>query len=487
MRWISQTSRLRRAVETLVASLVLSLSVTAVAAPLEIGNRREIFADRYLVENIRGVQLTAHEPRREQSVLKFDAPWEGPFSGYVTLIHDGAGYRVYYRGKSESLPDGVGEVTCVAESEDGMTWSKPKLGLVDFNGSRENNVILAQPNFCHNFSPVLDQNPAAPASQRYKALAGTRVTGLAAFTSADGLRWERLQEMVPYPYMFDSQNLAFWSPSEGRYVAFFRVFKDKIRRICRAESDDFVNWRNVTLMEYRGPEGGEIALEQLYTNQTHPYFRAPHLYVALSARFMPGRRVLTDEQAQAIQIPPKYLKDTSDSVFMTSRGGAIYDRTFPGAFIRPGIGAQNWVSRSNYPALNEVPTGPTEMSVFVNEAYAQPTAHLRRYSLRLDGYASLRADYEEGEMVTKPLRFEGTRMLLNFSTSAAGGIRVEIQDAAGKPLPGFSLAESQETIGNEIERAARWNEGEDVSKLSGQIVRLRFVMRDADLFALQFR
>ena len=485
---------LPRLLLTVALALVGISLVNAAEAPLELGNRREIFADRYLIDTLHGAQLTPHEPRDEGIAFRFDAPWEGPFAGYVTIIHDGPRYRAYYRGKAQSKADGDAEVTCVAESNDGIAWSKPKLGLVEIDGSRENNVVLAQRNFCHNFSPLIDTNPAAPAAQRYKALGGTVATGLVAFVSADGLRWEKLQEkpviskeVVPYPHMFDSQNLAFWSPTEQRYVAFFRVFKDKKRRICRAESDDFVNWRNQMLMEYRGPDGGETAIEHLYTSQTHPYFRAPHLYIALAARFMPGRQVLTDEQAQAIQVHPKYFKDTSDAVFMTSRGGEFYDRTFMGAFVRPRIGAENWVSRSTYPALNVVQTGPAEMSAYVNEAYAQPTAHLRRYSLRLDGFSSLRAPYEGGEMVTKPLKFQGSRLLLNFSTSAAGGVRIEIQDESGTPIPGFALSDSVETIGNEIERAVRWKKGDDVSALAGRPVRLRFVMKDADIFALQFR
>src|SRR6185437_8081279 len=183
---------------------------------------------------------------------------------------------------------------------------------------------------------------------------------------------------------------------------------------------------------------------------------------------------------------PKYFKDTSDAIFMTTRGGNYYDRTFLSAFVRPGIGAQNWVSRTNYPALNVVQTGPTEMSVYVNQDYGQPNSHLRRYSLRLDGFASIRAPYEGGEALTRPITFTGNRLLLNFRTSAAGGIRIELQDAAGKPIPGFALADSVETIGNEIQRAARWKGNPDLAALAGKPVRLRIVMKDADLYAFRF-
>src|SRR5262249_27308527 len=161
----------------------------------------------------------------------------------------------------------------------------------------------------------------------------------------------------------------------------FRVYKASFRRIARAESKDFLHWENIRLMEYRGADGQATPIEHLYTSQTHSYFRAPHIYVALAARFMLGRQLLTAQEPKAIGVHPSYFKDISDAVFMTSRGGDVYDRTFMSAFIKPGIGAENWVSRTTYPALNTVQTGPNEMSIYVNQNYAQPTAHLRRYSL----------------------------------------------------------------------------------------------------------
>lgn len=126
------------------------------------------------------------------------------------------------------------------------------------------------------------------------------------------------------------------------------------------------------------------------------------------------------------------------------------------------------------------------MSVYLNQDYAQPTAHLHRYSLRLDGFASLHAEYNAGEMVTKPFTFRGDRLILNYSTSAAGGIRIEIEDENEKPIPGYAIGDAVEVIGNEIERAARWKTGDDVSPLIGRTIRLKFVMNDADLYAFQF-
>jgi len=462
--------------------------------PIEIGNQRELFVDHFLIDRQTGTELRLHHPVDEGIVLKFNEPWEGLFCGYCTIIKDSDLYRAYYRGRPTAGADGDdGEVYCYAESKDGVNWVKPQFSMFEKQGHKKNNIILADaPPMTHNLSPFLDSRPGVPKAERFKALGGTMTSGLVAFTSPDGIHWKQhpagaviTKKMVPYPYMFDSQNVAFWSPVEKKYLSYFRVFKDKIRRIARVESDDFIHWSEPVLMEYTH-RGGAAPIEHLYTNQTHPYFRAPQIYLAVAARFMPGRQVLTDAQAKEVGVHPKYFKDTSDAILMTTRGDNTYQRTFRSGFITGGIGAQNWVSRTNYPALNIVQTGPSEMSVYVNQDYAQKTAHLRRYSLRLDGFASVRADYDGGELLTKPMIFDGSQLSINFSTSAAGGIKVEIQDEAGKAIPGFSLADSQEQIGNEVNRIVSWKGGNDLKSLSGKPVRLRFVMKDADLYSLQF-
>jgi len=468
--------------------LCFTISVSAASAiePIDIGSRRELFVDHFLIEHLKDARLSLHHPQDEGSVLKFDNPWEGLFCIYSTVIKDGSKFRLFYRGMPATGHNKGNEVTCIAESEDGIHWEKPELGIYDIRGSKKNNVVLADHRGCHNLSPFLDTNPNAKPSERYKAMGGTGKPGLIAFSSPDGNHWKEMQkDPVLTKGAFDSQNVAFWSETEKIYVCYFRVFSGGIRRISRATSKDFIHWSEPVMMKYRR-HGGEAPIEHLYTSQTQPYFRAPHLYISTAARFMPGRQVLTEEQAKAINVDPGYFKDTSDSIFQSTRQDGYYDRTFLSSFISPGIGASNWVSRTNYPALNVVQTSPTEMSVYVNADYAQPSAHLRRYSLRLDGFASVRADYEGGELISKPLIFSGKKLEINFSTSAAGGIKVEIQDQEGKAIPGFSLEDAREQIGNEIDRVVTWKGGIDVSSLAGRPVKLRFVIKDADIFAIKF-
>jgi hypothetical protein len=232
---------------------------------------------------------------------------------------------------------------------------------------------------------------------------------------------------------------------------------------------------------------GDTPPEHLYTNGTMPYFRAPHIYIATPMRFMPGRKVLTDEQSEALGVKKGYGSDCAEAALMSSRGGARYDRTFMEAWIRPGTDPGNWASRAGLTALGIVPTSPVELSVYKAAHYAQPSTHMLRYTFRTDGFSSVNAPYRGGEFVTKPLTFAGAKLTMNFATGATGGVRVEIQDADGKPVPGFALEDSVEQIGDDIERTVAWKRGGDVNKLAGQPVRLRFVMKDADLFAVRFR
>lgn len=459
---------------------------------VNIGSRLELFVDRHIIETMDSTELKLHHPRPEEIVLKFDSPWEGAFCGYATVIKADDLYRLYYRGLPKVRRDGTdSEVTCYAESRDGVNWKKPDLGIYERDGSRANNIVLqGHTPASHNFSPFVDSNPKSNEEHRFKALGGTS-KGLIAFVSADGKRWKRLQQEPVFTQgIFDSQNLAFWSIPEQQYVCYFRTWTETnyggFRTISRTTSQDFIHWTDPVAMTF-----GDTRYEHLYTNQTNPYFRAPHIYLAVAARFMPGRRVLTPEDAKRIQVDPGYFGDCSDAVLLSSRGGSRYTRTFMESFIRPGLGLQHWVSRTNYPALGIVPTGENEISLYLQKNYGQPSAHLQRFSLRTDGFVSVNAKYRGGEMITKPLVFDqeadSIQLHLNLATSAAGSIQVELQDSTGSPLPDFRLEDCETIVGDRIDRIVRWNSKSRLDALKGQRVRVRFVMRDADLYSLQFR
>ena len=178
---------------------------------------------------------------------------------------------------------------------------------------------------------------------------------------------------------------------------------------------------------------------------------------------------------------------------MTSRDGRTFHR-WREALVRPGPQPERWVNRNNMTAWgilvtkSAIPGTPDELSIYSTEHYYTPTScSIRRYTSRIDGFVSVQAPGSGGEMLTKPLRFQGKELVINFATSAAGTIRVEIQDDAGKPIPGFALADCEEIYGDDLERVVAFKGGPDLAKLAGKPIRLRFVMSDADLYSIRFR
>jgi hypothetical protein len=245
-------------------------------------------------------------------------------------------------------------------------------------------------------------------------------------------------------------------------------------------SEDFYTWSEPAVMKYSDTP------EQFYTNNTEPYFRAPHIYIAPAARFMERRRVITDQQIAEIGLMAgykgdnTYFNDCSDAVLLTSRAGSdVYDRTFMETFIRPGIGYGNWVSRTNYPLTGIFPLDESRMMMYVSRHYMQNSWHVERLLLRTDGFASLSAPWKGGELTTKQFIFEGSELEINYRTSAAGFVRVEI-------ICGDDVYKSEEIIGDEIKRIVKWQNDASIVSASGKPVYMRFVMKDADVFSYKF-
>ena len=329
----------------------------------------------------------------------------------------------------------------------------------------------------HNFAPFKDPNPDCKPDELYKAL-GSGKGGLVAFKSVDAVHWSLVSEKpVITEGAFDSQNLAFWDSVRGCYVDFHRGFRNGKRDIMTATSADFRKWTDPVWLEYPGSPP-----EHLYTNQIAPYWRAPHILMGFPKRFEPTRKVVEGVAG-----------GVSDGVFMTSRDGLKFHR-WGEAFIRPGLQKERWVNRNNMTAWgilvtrSDVPGSPDELSIYSTEGYyTGKSCRLRRHTLRIDGFVSLQAPLAGGEMVTRPIVFSGKQLVINFSTSAAGSLRVEIQDAAGRSIPGFTLAESAETFGDQLDRVVTFKGGSELGKLAGKPVRLRFVLKDADLYSFCFQ
>lgn len=491
--------------------------------PLAIGQRRELFVDGRLVERLSGsASLRLQHPEPREVALVHDAPWEGSGSGYHSVFQDGGLYRMYYKayhldvagGKLRS--DAHPGYCCYAESDDGIRWRKPELKLVDFRGSQANNIVLAsgplggvELDAAHP-AVFKDENPAAPAEARYKAVVRSgskQAHGLWALQSPDGFRWRPMSGApVITEGAFDSQNLAFWDGERQQYRAYWRTFTGGVttgavwkpsgrRAIRTATSRDFLHWENAADLRYENSPD-----EQLYTNQVKPYHRAPHLLVGFPTRYVerewgPPLAALPEEahRRQRSAASARYGTALTEALLMTSRDGGRFHR-WNEAFLRPGPERPGtWNYGQQYIGWHLVETrsglagAENELSLYASESYwTGNSSEVRRYALRLDGFVSVNAGYGGGEVVTRPVRFTGGRLRVNFASSAAGGVRVELQNAEGRALPGFTAGECDELFGDAVDRAVSWRGSGDVSRLAGTPVKLRFGLKDADVYAFRF-
>ena len=450
---------------------------------VHVGERWEPLVDRFLVDRLDGATHRLHSPTRREVVFEGAAPWENCVAGCYNFVRDEVRILLYYRGaipldkpKGDTKDD---QITCVAVSGDGVHFERPSLGLFDFDGSSENNIIWRGIQ-SHNLCAFRDENPLCPPEARFKAVGGhprkwpPTEPSLYGLASPDGLHWQLLQETpLDIPGNFDTVNVAFWDPQTGRYRLFSRYLEErepdiKVRAIQSCESEDFIHWSKPVPHQY---DDG-VPWEHLYTNATVPFPGAEHILLSFPMRFVPERT----RETEGMDYP---AKGVSDAVMMSSRDGVHWDRSFLAAWARPGPDPRNWTHRSQTPAVGIIATGPDEWSMYVAENYGWDTNRLRRVTLAPMRFASVHADYAEGEFLTRPLTFSGKRLHLNYATSAVGGLRVDVLRPDGTPVDGLSTPEA--LFGDELDAPAL-----DLSAVAGTPVRLRFRLKDADLYALRF-
>lgn len=442
---------------------------------VDIGSRRELFVDDFMIDDLTPIlERRLHHPVPQNIILELDQPWEGDASAYLSVVEVDGRVRIYYNARP-LYPRKGRQTTCVIESEDGISFHRPELGMIEHDGSTANNMLFRQNAAGHNFTPFLDPNPEAPPAQRFKSVAyHPSGGGLGVWGSADGYHWQQLkEERIITKGAFDSQNLAFWDPLREQYVCYYRGPDPRgpSRGIWRATSEDFLTWSEPEPIDYM-----DERLSHMYTNVIRPYPRAPHLYLGTPARYVSRRTKYEDHPVPGI----------SDAVLMSSRDGLLFERWAEG-WIRPGPEPEVWTDRNNYPAWGMVQTSPTELSLYWTEHYRHPTMRFRRGTIRVDGFVSICADGDDsGELLTRPFTFAGSALEINYSTSAVGSIQVELCHLDGRAIDGFEMYRHGELFGNDIAHRVQWKNGGDLASLVGQPVRLRFRLHDADLFSFRF-
>lgn len=448
------------------------------------GSGKHLFIDLALIEKAENVRLVVNKPfKTGERCISAEYPWEGHRIGaYNTVMEDEGVYKMWY----DAIDNRGNRWLCYATSEDGVLWEKPMMSLVPYGEFKETNIVF--PPRPVPFEPgcvFRDENPDCARDERYKMVCsyapekGKR--GVYVFASPDGLNWKTLSE-EPAFRPSDTGNICFWDRRIGRYVSYVRVWAP-MRKVGRCEFTDITDWgREETVFSYDELDPPDM---DFYTSAAIKYPYAEDVYLMFPSAYY------------HYPDPPvgKYRNDGPlDVRFAVSRDGRVWSRIDRTPFIPLGVEG-DFDDSAIYMVTGLIKRGDEIFMYYVgydftHGAYNVETDRFKgvisRVVLRVDGFVSLDSGYTPGRVVTVPITFTGDRLELNVSTGVAGEVRVELLDLEGRPIPGYSLKDSDEIKGNYISKTVTWGGNPDVGGLEGTPVRLHIHLRDAKLYALQF-
>ena len=463
---------------------------------LEIGRRKQLFIDDYLIESSQGVSRRLQQPAKypQNPVLagvpKGEPLWESDMDIYFpSVIFDReAGHFKMWYGLWERNQRDEDSVLAYATSRDGITWEKPRLGLLTYRGTRRNNLVLDHNGLCCGvFKDLREDDPA----KRYKMLfmCSDSYRVCAAY-SKDGLHWKRYQEGSPVISQFpdgffaDSHMVAYWDPGLSRYVAILRqrtgTGRSRHKTPAQAESDDFVNW--TTLRPLLRAEEADGKYRQFYNMEVM-------LYEGMRLGF-------TTVFAHGVKEEQPFDRGSIQLTY--SRDGRHWERwkrqDFLPVSLQPGDFDWGMVYMAQAPLVvgdeiylyyaghghdhrHHLPPGVRQLKGGVGLA-----------KLRLDGFVAVEPTVPEvpGSLTTKPFRFRGGKLQINAS-APQGRLRVEILDDDGRPLTGFSREHCDPFSGDRVRHTVSWQGRSGLQELAGKTVRLKFCLVQARLYAFQVR
>ena len=470
--------------------------------PIAFGTGKMVFCDWWFVEAgyglaakdasaflPRGIRLRRGTPTLTPGpVVRPDCPTDGVnMGGYCTLLKDGGKYRLWYEsylpkhGKDEEAN------IAYAESDNGLDWKKPALGIIEHEGSRNNNLVYSRG---HGASIFID--PTARPAERYKMIHLDKVPlqehngkMLEAFVfgavSPDGIHWTRLREPV-IKHTSDTQSVAEYDPETRKYVAYLRGWEPQTsagyggrRIVVRTESSEFGNFPDPVPVLTLGPQDPPDA--DIYTNAfqrwpgaSRAYLMTPAIYHRASDHVDLQLAVSHDGIRWQFPRPEPFLAN--------GEAGSGSEGTMYAGRGTVALGNRSWAfpvsCYQNTHNMNFQPTPehPSQGGVWLA-------------TLREDGYMAIEAE-GEGEFWTQPSTFTGSRLLLNCWGLQGARVRVEIGDRNGNAAPGFSLAECEGLAGDQLWSPVTWAGKSDLSALRGQPVRVRFHLNRVRLHGFQF-
>jgi hypothetical protein len=481
------------------AALMACLSIgTTIRAELTPG--RHLFLDPALIDQSEKVSVAVNPAERRETVIRTDQPWEQlMISFFLTVRDEGGRLRMWYICRDRQNRPNV----AYAESPNGVQWTKPNLGIVEYDGSKENNLVGL-----HTLEGVVFADPKMPAAERYQyvstARKGSETTSSVAlfrFYSPDGLHWKRDAEPLIRAGS-DTQNVTFWDERLGRYVLYLRGWdpSPKRRKVIRLELPS-LKQPFPTVPTKRGVgnyfydelptvlvcDENDPARTDIYNMSAQPYPVDPSWYVAFPAFLR--RSVATDAPGYG----GRHLGPV-EVQFAGSRDGSKWERYDRAAYAPPGIAAPDkknmtFMGTGIVVRGDEIWQYGTEFeSEHGDMAARQKKADgtIVRWVQRVDGFVSANTGNVEGLLRTRPVKVTGARLRLNLDTGALGELRVGLTDAAGKPIAGFELEQCTPIQINSTGAAVTWSGNDDLSNLKGREVKIEFRSRRTKVYSFRF-
>ncbi len=500
-----------RVLRLLASSLVL-MQIQMAATPrngsiIPIGNSKQLFLDEFLLESLKDTALVLNHPRKavDNPVIPRNRPWEGNYNHYGTVFYDPdqRKFRMWYSTSNWTPvpggdPESAGRRICYAVSSDGYRWEKPSLGLVEFNGSRDNNIVGEDNWLGFKGGIVFDAREPDP-SKRYKAMVQTvggklsNETGRTGmqfhlYSSGDAFNWsahpgnpvidwgERRGRWGPTSVMG-------WDPVHGVYVAHMEICGHQRcplgrRIIGRAESPDMIRWSEAVPVIL--PDGQDYPDTEFYSLHATAYegftigmlwnFRTTN--TTILPQFVFSRDGIHYDRRYRRPFIPAGAGDAFDSVAIYGLRPAVH-----GEKIFFYYGGVNWRSPEQLEMLGE------------ERAYGA----IGLAVLPLDGFVSLDGPkLTFSQAVTRTLTFSGRELRLNLRAAFQrwgahpAEVRVEILGTDYKPISGYGFDDCDPLSETGTGQLVTWRGNSNVEALAGKPVKLRFHFKNAKLFAFQF-
>lgn len=479
----------RAAIFSLMVMFSMALAV-AEETPLDVGGRKQLFIDQRFIAKSERVTLRTNPGQKLGQILNADGK---PLKGHVSRVIEDQGKIRMYVGH-----DGV----AIFESDDGLHFKATGKSI---GGGIFSTIFLDS----H------DPNPA----RRYKLfLLKSKPTfdratdGVYAFVSADGLAFTEVGRVLPC--FTDNPTIVIWDPRIRKYVIYLRALaydSPNQRRIARIEVDDplkpwpfreskdprpFLSTKNVSVVLAADDEDDPDS--DIYYNAASIYSEAQDTYLMFTSQF----RHLSPKRHPFVRSPrPGQWEDFGllEVQLAVSRDGIHWQRPTREPYIPMGL-ADEWdrwyavmgpglVRRGNYLYQYYNSTGRLHDGALLRAEYEKSAPQLGGIGIvrqRLDGFVSADVDHKGGWLQTPLLTFRGDRLRLNIDTGASGAAFVELREADGRPIPGFTLADCEEIGGNFIDQLVYWKGNFNVKSLSGRPIRVYMKLKRAKLYAFQF-